>query len=116
MDTIFIHHLEVETIIGVYKHERTTKQPIIIDLEIQYDTTQARFSDELRYTLDYHQLTLDLHEFIRNSSFKLIESLAHAIADRILKNQKIKKLALTLSKPQALEQARNVGIKICRSN
>ena len=116
MDTIFIQQLTVETIIGVYKHERKMKQPLIIDIEMQYDSRQASESDDLKYALDYHQISKDIHTFISESSFHLIETLANAIAQRILKNNLISKINLTLSKPQALDQAENVGIRISRTN
>ena len=38
------------------------------------------------------------------------------IKQRILKNNLISKINLTLSKPQALDQAENVGIRITRTN
>ncbi len=115
MDTIFIQQLKVDTIIGVYEHERTVKQPLIIDLQLDYDISQAAASDNLKYALDYHQLSIDIHQFVSESSYQLIEALAEALAKRILKNNAIKKVDLTISKPQALDLAQNVGIRINRS-
>ncbi|MBL4659391.1 MAG: dihydroneopterin aldolase [Alcanivoracaceae bacterium] len=116
MDTIFIQQLTVETIIGVYPREREIKQTLIVDIEMQYESAQASASDNLKHALDYHQICKDIHAFIGNSSFHLIEALADAIANRILKNKKVRKINLTLSKPQALDQAKNVGIRISRTN
>jgi dihydroneopterin aldolase len=116
MDTIFIQKLKVDAIIGVYKHERNTKQAIYIDLELQYDCQQASVSDNLKYALDYHKLCNDIQAFVSGSCFQLIEALADSIADNILKNKLILQLKLTLSKPEALDQAQNVGIIIHRKN
>jgi dihydroneopterin aldolase len=112
--TIFIEALKVEAIIGVYDQERTKKQPLIIDIEMQYDALQASCSDNLNYALDYHALSDDIHDFVSTSSYQLIEALVEAIADRILTNQLVKTVNIKLSKPQALDKANNVGISISR--
>jgi dihydroneopterin aldolase len=112
--TIFIESLKVEAIIGVYDQERTKKQPLIIDIEMQYDSLQASHSDNLDYALDYHALSNDIYAFVSASSYQLIEALAEAIANRILKNQLVKAVDIKLSKPQALDKADNVGIRISR--
>ena len=116
MDTIFIQQLTVKTIIGVYPREREVKQTLIVDIEMQYDSRQAAASDNLSYALDYHQISKDIHAFISDSSFHLIEALADAIVKKILKNKLVKKINLSLSKPEALDQAKNVGIRISRIN
>ena len=116
MDIIYIEQLKVDAIIGVYDAERIKKQPLIIDIEMQYDSSKAAISDKLTYALDYHQISKDIHAFVGESSFQLIESLAHAIAERLLQNKLIENLTLSVSKPEALDLARNVGIRISRSN
>lgn len=115
MDTIFIQQLKVEAIIGVYEHERTNKQPLFIDLTLDHDISHAAASDELKYALDYHQLSIDIHQFVSESSYQLIEALAEDLAQHILQNAAIKKVDLTISKPQALDLAQNVGIRISRN-
>lgn len=114
MVTIFIEALSVNAIIGVYEQERTNKQPLIIDIEMQYDARQASLSDDLRYALDYHKISEDIHGFVATSSFQLIEALAHAIADRILNNPLVISVDLKIAKPQALDKAVNVGIRLSR--
>jgi len=115
MGTIFIEGLQVEAIIGVYAHERYNKQRLIVDLEMDYDCQQTCVSDNLKYALDYHTICTDVHAFIAASNFQLIESLAQAIATKILNNQQVQQVRITVSKPQALKQAKNVGIKMVRS-
>ncbi|HHL31272.1 MAG TPA: dihydroneopterin aldolase, partial [Oceanospirillales bacterium] len=76
MDTIFIQQLKVETIIGVYKSERTNQQTIVLDIEMLCDCSQAQATDKLKYALDYHQLSQDITAFVSTTSFQLIETLA----------------------------------------
>lgn len=116
MDKIFIEKIKVDTIIGVYPTEREVKQPLIIDVEMSYDTSQAIASDNIKYALDYHQICKDIHEFVGKSSYQLIETLAEAIANKILENDNVIDVKITLSKPNALDQADNVSICIKRKN
>ena len=45
MDRLTISGLKVETIIGTNPWERETRQPIIVDLEMQVDSLPAARSD-----------------------------------------------------------------------
>jgi len=116
MDSIFIEKLRVDAIIGVYPSEREVKQPLIIDIEMSYETSQAIASDNLRYALDYHQVCKDVYTFVSESSYQLIETLAEAIAQNILKTKRVVEVKIKLSKPNALDLADNVGIFIQRKS
>ena len=52
-DIIFIEGLEIETIIGVYEHERDIKQKVVLDIEMTIPESDAASSDDLRHTVDY---------------------------------------------------------------
>lgn len=114
MGKIFIEGLRIDAIIGIYPVERTKKQPVILDIEMQCDTSKACASDNIKHALDYHKVSLDIIEFIGNSSYQLIEALAETVAKRILTNQQVISVKIKLSKPQAINLADNVGIEIFR--
>lgn len=114
MDTIFIEQIKADAIIGIYPHERVAKQPLNLDIEMSYDAQQAIASDNIKYALDYHKICNELVEYINNSSFQLIETLAESIANKILSNDNVAKVKVKLSKPNALEHADTVGICIVR--
>ncbi len=116
MDSIFIEKLRVDAIIGVYPNERDTKQPLVLDINMSYETSQAVASDNLKYALDYHQVCKDINTFVSESSYQLIETLAEAIAQNILKIKGVIDVKIKLSKPNALDLADNVGICIHRKN
>ncbi|MCF6288585.1 MAG: dihydroneopterin aldolase [Proteobacteria bacterium] len=115
MDTIVIKGLAVKAIIGVYTQERERKQKLTIDIKLQYDSSQAVAADNIKYALDYHKITTDIHAFVSQSSFELLETLAHRIATKILQITIVQKVELTIWKPEALKQANNVGISISKS-
>jgi 7,8-dihydroneopterin aldolase/epimerase/oxygenase len=114
-DVIFIHGLELPTLIGVYPAERLQKQPIILDLDLFVNVRDAAKSDHIKDALDYDAIVQKVTECVVASQFQLIESLAEYIATVILNNFAVKKLRLVLKKPQALALTPNVGVMIERS-
>ena len=53
MDTVFIRGLRAQAVIGCYDHERTIRQPLIIDLELATDVASGAATDQLEHALDY---------------------------------------------------------------
>ncbi len=112
MEKIIIEQIAVDAIIGVYEQERINKQPLLIDLELQYDASQACESDNIDHALDYHKICLDIYEFVKESRFHLLEALAQAIAKRVLINENVFSIRVNISKPEALEQAHTVRFEL----
>jgi dihydroneopterin aldolase len=52
-DTIFLHELKVETIIGIEEWERRIRQTVSIDLEMGADIRRAAETDSIDNTLNY---------------------------------------------------------------
>ena len=114
MDIIFIRDLRIETIIGIYDWERKIKQTVSIDLEIGTDIRQAAANDAIDHTLSYQTIAERLIQYVGDSDVLLIETLAERIAELVLNEFQAPWLRLTLSKPGAVRDARNVGIIIER--
>lgn len=114
MDTIFLHDLRVETIIGIYDWERTTPQTVSIDLEMAWDTARAAASDDIADTLDYKAVAKRLQAFVSESRFQLIETLAERIATIIRAEFDVSWVRVTLHKPGAVSGSRDVGVIIER--
>ena len=73
MDIVYLRHLTVDTVIGVWEWERRIRQTLIMDLELGVDTVAAAASDDLTYTVDYkavsdRKTTLDNRARSENSS------------------------------------------------
>ena len=114
MDTIFIHALKTETIIGIYDWERQVKQTVLIDIEITTDVRKAALSDSIHDTLNYKQVSKRVLEFVEGSQFHLVETLAEHVAMLILGEFAVPAVQLTLSKPGAIRSSRDVGVVIKR--
>ena len=114
-DNLSIEGLKVDTIIGVYQWEREVKQSVIIDLVLEIKSTRSGFEDSIEFAVDYVAVSDMVSNLVQSSSFLLIESLAEAIAGKLLKEFAIRSIRLKLSKPSAIQNAANVGITIERS-
>lgn len=114
MDIIKIEQLKCSTIIGVNPWERVCKQKLLIDIAIGTDILAAAKSDDIKHTLDYDFLANNLQEFINGQQCQLLETLVECTAEYLLTTFKLSWLRLTISKPGALPNAKNVSITIER--
>ena len=114
MDIIYIHDLQVNTIIGIYDWERCVRQTLSLDLEMASDIRQAAISENIQNALDYHAVSERLISFIEASEFLLLETLAEKIAEIVQTEFSVPWLKLRLGKPGAVAGARDVGIIIER--
>ncbi len=116
MDTIFLRDLRVETIVGVWDWERKIRQTVSIDLEMAADIRRAAASDRLDDTLNYKLVAKRVQQFVAESSFQLVETLAENIAEVVLSDFDVPWVEVRVNKPGAIRGARDVGVKIRREN
>ena len=115
MDTVFIHELRVETVVGIYDWERRIRQTVSLDLEMATDIRAAANSDRIEDTLDYKAVAKRVAQFVAAQQFQLVETLAEKIAVLILDEFKVAQVKVTLHKPGAVSGSRSVGVSIERS-
>lgn len=115
MDKVFIEALEIETLIGIYDWERRIRQPLLFDIEMAFDNRRPAATDDIADTLDYKAVSKRLIEYVSQSSFGLVETLAERCAGIILDEFAVSHVRLKLSKPGAVRGARAVGVMIERS-
>lgn len=116
MDTVFLRQLQTDAVIGIHDWERKIRQPLVLDLEMATDTRSAAATDSIADALDYHAVAERLTEFVHHSSFQLVESLADACAQVLLQEFGVSWLRLTVNKPDAVGNARTVGVTIERGS
>ncbi len=114
MDIIFLHHLTVDTVIGVWEWERRIRQTLILDLDLGVDTRRAGETDDLAYTVDYKAVTDRVREFARAADFKLIEALAEHIAGIVLKEFPVRWVRVRINKQGIVRHVRDLGVIIER--
>ena len=114
MDKVFIRGLKVEGIIGIFQWEREVKQVISVDIEMDFDNKKASKSDSIDDALNYKLVGKRVTSFIKDSKFKLVETLAEKISSIILREFPVSKVKVSLSKPGAMRGSDSVGISIVR--
>ncbi|HVI57867.1 MAG TPA: dihydroneopterin aldolase [Luteimonas sp.] len=115
MDTVFIEALEVEALIGIYEWERRIRQPLVFDIEMEFDNRVPAASDDIAHTLDYKAVSKRVVEYVSQSGFGLVETLAERVAAVILDEFGVSRVRLKLAKPGAVRGARAVGVIIERT-
>ena len=114
MDKIFLRELKVETIIGIWDWERKIRQTVVIDLEMSADIAKAAATDDIKDTLDYKGVAKRVQQFVSDSSFQLVETLAERIAGIIRDEFDVAWVRVQVHKPGAIRGSRDVGIDIER--
>ncbi|RLJ18573.1 dihydroneopterin aldolase [bacterium endosymbiont of Escarpia laminata] len=116
MDIVFIRNLRIETVIGIYDWEREIRQPVVLDLEMGADIARAAESDHIDDTLDYKAVSKRLIQFVEESEFQLVETLAERCAYIVLDEFEVPWVRLTMNKIGAVSAARDVGVIIERGS
>ena len=115
MDRVFIEGLEIEALIGIYDWERRIRQPLLFDVEMAFNNRRPATSDDIADTLNYKAVSKRLIEYVSQSDFGLVETLAERCAEIVLQEFGVAHVRLKLSKPGAVRGARAVGVIIERS-
>jgi dihydroneopterin aldolase len=114
MDIVFIKGLRIETVIGIYDWEKAVRQPVVLDLEMATDVRRAAASDKIDDALNYKSVSKRLKQFVGDSRFELVETLAEHCAAIILTEFSVPWVRLTLNKVGAVTDAEGVGVIIER--
>ena len=114
-DTIFLRELRVETIIGIWDWERKIRQTVCIDLEMGADIRRAAKTDSIDDTLNYKAVSKRVQQFVADSEFQLVETMAEKIAEVVLSEFELPWIQVRVSKPGAIRGAKDVGVQIHRT-
>lgn len=114
MDIVFIHDLQIETVIGIYDWERKIRQTVSLDLEMAADVAKAAASDDIDDALSYKSVAKRLIDFVERSEYELVETLAEQVCRIVRDEFGVPWVRLTLHKPGAVRGSKSVGVVIER--
>ena len=115
MDAIVIEGLKVNTVIGCFNWERQIIQPLMLDLIVHVDLSQAAKSDDLEHTLNYAQICELAAQTIQKAQQKLIEHAAQRVLQVLFETfSAIQSIIITIRKPAIIAEANSVGIRLER--
>jgi dihydroneopterin aldolase len=113
-DIVFLRDLRIDTVIGIYDWERRMRQTVILDLEMSADVAAAAQTEDIADALNYKAVAKRLIQFVGDSRFQLVETLAERCAEIIRQEFGVRWVRLTLNKKGAVRGASDVGVVIER--
>ncbi len=114
MDTIYLHGLTVDAVIGIWEWERKIRQKVVIDIDMDADIRKAAASDSVDDTLNYKLVAKRVIDLAETSGFQLVETLAERVADIVRNEFDVPWVRVKINKPGAIRGSRDVGVIIER--
>ncbi len=109
---IHISKLIVKASIGITPAERAVLQPLMLDICLTIDASQAIATDNVEHTISYSILQKEVQEYIKKSSYNLLETLAAEISKICFANAIVQTAEITILKPHILLGSESAGITL----
>ncbi len=103
MDHVSVRELSVRAVIGVHDWERAVEQTLVfnVDMAPAAGLRRAAATDDLADALDYSAVADAVVDVVREGKFRLIETAAERVAERLLAGFALTWLRLEVRKPIA---------------
>ena len=116
MGTAGLKGLRVECVVGIYAQERARTQPVVMDIELDYDFTAAAGSDAIGDAVDYDRVAAAVTQLVRDRGFQLIETMAEETAAMLLEQlSPVRTVRLEIRKPEAVPAAASSFVRVERT-
>ena len=99
MDLVSVRDLSVQAVIGVHDWEREITQTLVFTVEMAADVRTAARDDDLADALDYSAVARTIASVVQDGRFRLIETAAERVAERLLAGHPVTWLRLEVRKP-----------------
>ena len=111
---VIIKDLLLNFVIGYYSTEKTKKQNVKFNIELNY-TDQKNLNDkDIKSIVDYGRIIKVIKNMTKNKHYNFLESLADDLFDELFKDERIDKIKLKIEKLDAIREAASVGIEITK--
>ncbi len=102
-DTVSIRGLSVAAVIGAYQLEREIEQTLVFNVDMAADVARAAATDDLADAVNYAAVSQAIRDVVRNGKFRLIETAAERVAERLLADFGLTWLRVEVTKPRPAE-------------
>lgn len=109
-----ITNLRLRTIVGIYEWEKKTQQDIIINVELEFDGSEAVRTDNIQYSVDYKKINKDIINTVEKRGYNLIERICGDVSEIVMSNDKVQRVRVRVDKPGALRFTDSVSVEITR--
>ena len=111
---VIIKDLLLNFVIGYYSAEKTKKQNVKFNIELNY-TDQKNLNDkDIKSIVDYGRIIKVIKNMTKNKHYNFLESLADDLFDELFKDERIDKIKLKIEKLDAIRETASVGIEITK--
>jgi dihydroneopterin aldolase len=113
---VFVKDLVLAALIGVHRHEKDGRQRVRINLDMDVVENEEPIQDRLADVVCYEDVVTAIRAIVAAGHINLVESLAELVADRCLKDRRVKKVRVRVEKLDVFADASSVGVEIERFN
>lgn len=107
--TVFVRGLIVEAGIGVHDHEQGRLQTLIIDVTLDLAPAPV---ERLADTINYETVAEAARAIVAEGHVGLVETFAERLATACLEDQRVRRCAVRIEKPGALDGAAAAGCEV----
>jgi dihydroneopterin aldolase len=116
MDRVLLEGMSFHGRHGVRAAERQKPQEFRVDVEVDCDLSEPGRTDRIEDTVDYTRVRAIAKEVIEGDSYKLLESLAARIAERVLELPKVGAVVVRIAKrPESMLPLDAAAVRINRT-
>ncbi len=98
-DRIVLHNMVFQGRHGVLEQEQRESQAFQVDVELVLNLQPAAVDDDLEKSVDYSVVFDVTRQIVESTSFRLLETLAEAIAHELLVDFPVQEVGVRVRKP-----------------
>lgn len=111
---VFVRDLEMMALIGIYGHEKTDPQRIIVNIDLSVAEGDGPKGDDISHVVSYEIVVKKVEAIVAEGHINLVETLCEKIAASCLKDKRVMAARVRVEKPDIIPNARSVGVEIER--
>ena len=115
-DRVSGHGFRYQCKVGFSVEERSSLQTIRVDFDARTDWRRSALEDKAHQIVDYAQLDRAIHSLLTSREWRLIESMAEAVAKTICAGFPVDQVRVTITKqPQDMAHCDGVSVSCSRT-
>ena len=113
---VFLRDMLLQLSIGVHAHEHTASQRVRINVDLGVQEEAGDTSDRLGRVLDYEDLARRVRAVATGGHVQLVETLAEDLAQALVALPHVRRVEVSVIKPEALSDADQAGVCVVYAN
>lgn len=113
-DCVFIKDLIVSMSIGIYDHEKSAAQDVILNIKIYIEKQMITGKHTIDDVVSYEEIVKNIKIVCTYKHFDLVEELAEEISKICLQDYLAYATYVQVEKPDIISETKSVGVQIFR--